>query len=122
MNALPTTASDEDRRMKTVLLLTLAALSVPLSFLQEAAQKKVAAPIPKIWVTGNVRAPQAFDYKKEYTLMSVIGLTGGTSDFGAGIAYLIRDGAGTKCNVRLISHGRAKDPELLPWDFVHVMN
>ena len=102
--------------MKIILLLALTVLSATPTIPQ------AAAPIPKIWVTGGVRTPQAFDYKKEYTLMTVIGMSGGTSDFGDGTAYLIRDGAGTKYSPRLISRGRAKDPDLLPWDVVHVMN
>ena len=105
-----------------MLLLSLTGLSVPFSFSQEAARKEIAAPIARIYVTGGVRAARSFDSKKEYTLMSVIGLAGGTSDFGRTIAYLIRYGAGTKYEVGRISRGREKDPELLPWDVVHVMN
>ena len=122
MNGPRAAASDDNHRMKIILLLTLAVLSVPFSFSQEAAPKEIAAPIPKIYVTGGVRIPQSFDCKKEFTLMSVIGLAGGTSDFGRTIAWLIRYGAGTKYDVGRISRGREKDPELLPWDVVHVMN
>ena len=122
MNAPRAAASDAKHRMKIIFLLTLAVLFCPPSFSQEAAPKEVAAPAPKIYVTGGVKIPQSFACHKEYTLMTVIGLAGGTSDFGRTTAYLIRYGAGTKYDLGLISRGREKDPELLPWDVVHVGN
>ena len=122
MNAPAPAGSDHDHRMKIILLLTLAVLWAPLSRSQEAVPKGKAALVGKVYVTGNVRAPASFDYKKGCTLLSAIGMAGGTSDFGRTTAYLIRYGAGTKYDVGLIARGREKDPELQPWDVVHVMN
>ena len=122
MNPPAPAGSDHDHRMKIILLLTLAVLWAPLSRSQEAVPKGKAALAEKVYVAGDVRVPQAFDYKKGCTLLSAIGMAGGTSDFGRTTAYLIRYGAGTKYDVGLIARGREKDPELLPWDVVHVMN
>lgn len=122
MNAPPPAASDENPRMKTALLLVLAVLAAPRSFSQEAAPKKVAPLVPKIYVTGEVRVPQALDYNKDFTLGSAIGSAGGCSDFGRLPVYLIRYGAATRHDLTLISRGKEKDPPLLPWDVVHVGN
>ena len=108
--------------MKTAFIIPLAATSALLSLAQEPAQKKTVPIIPKIYVTGEVHWPQALDYDKDYTLFSAIGSAGGYSEFGRLPVYLIRYGAATRHDLKLISLGKEKDPPLLPWDVVHVGN
>jgi protein involved in polysaccharide export with SLBB domain len=78
-------------------------------------------PLPQVVVIGDgVRVQGAIPYAADLTVMSVIMLSGGITEFGGSRVYLIREAKSTKLDLREIEKNPKKDVLLKPWDIVYI--
>jgi hypothetical protein len=106
---------------RSVILMNRTILAVLIALSILPAQGADPLPIPlRVFVRGNVRAPQWMHWSSELTVISVIGNAGGS--MGSPDVILYRGEERFRLRLKDLIHGKKPDPKLRPGDIVEVLD